>query len=90
MPTSKVYLCGRHGNRLTAAVFTGRMTHFGQSEAGITGRLNQATAKISKKTLETFFVYRICIKFAAGKMVIVICHKVIGLRRQYGEGCRRF
>ena len=75
MRTSKAYLCVRHGSRLTAAAFTGRMTRLGQSAAGITDRPNQATAKISKKTLEIFFVYPICTKFAAGKMVIVICHK---------------
>ena len=75
MRTSKAYLCVRHGSRLTAAAFTGRMTHFAQSGAGIIGRLNQATAKISKKTAQIFFVYPICTKFAGGKMVIVICHK---------------
>ena len=75
MRTSKAYLCVRHGSRLTAAAFTGRMTHFAQSGADITGRRNHPAAKISKKTAQIFFVYPICTKFAGGKMVIVICHK---------------
>jgi hypothetical protein len=64
MRTSKAYHSGRHGSKLTGAVFTGRMTHFGQYAAGITGKVNQAE-KICKKTPQIFSVYRIITRFVS-------------------------